>query len=64
MVKIAIIGAGSHVFARRLITDILSYPELQNSNLCLMDVNQERLQRARLYACVQCCHLIAKNNKT
>jgi alpha-galactosidase len=50
MVKIAIIGAGSHVFARRLITDILSYPELQNSNLCLMDVNQERLQQITAFA--------------
>jgi alpha-galactosidase len=44
MVKIAIIGAGSQVFARRLITDILSYPELQKSNLSLMDINHERLQ--------------------
>lgn len=44
MAKIAIIGAGSHVFARRLITDILSYPKLQNSTLSLMDINSERLQ--------------------
>ena len=50
MEKIAIIGAGSHVFARRLITDILSYSELQNSNLCLMDVNQERLQHITAFA--------------
>jgi alpha-galactosidase len=50
MVKIAIIGAGSHVFARRLITDILSYPELQHSNLSLMDINPERLQRITAFA--------------
>ena len=50
MVKIAIIGAGSHVFARRLITDILSYPELQNSTLSLMDINPERLQFITAFA--------------
>ena len=43
MVKIVIIGAGSHVFSRHLITDILSYPELRDSTISLMDINQERL---------------------
>lgn len=43
MPKIAIIGAGSAVFARRLITDVLSWPELQESRISLMDVDPERL---------------------
>lgn len=44
MPKIAMIGAGSVVFARRLITDILSWPELQESQIALMDINVERLE--------------------
>jgi len=43
MVKIAIIGAGSHVFSKNLITDFLSYPELRNSTITLMDIDKERL---------------------
>jgi len=43
MFKIAIIGAGSHVFSRNLITDFLSYPELRNSTITLMDIDKERL---------------------
>lgn len=44
MVKITIIGAGSHVFSKRLITDILSYPELEDSEISLMDIDRERLK--------------------
>ncbi|MGH7861977.1 MAG: alpha-glucosidase/alpha-galactosidase, partial [Candidatus Dormibacteraceae bacterium] len=44
MPKIAIIGAGSVVFAQRLTTDILSWPELQDSTIALMDINPERLE--------------------
>jgi len=43
MAKIVIIGAGSHVFAKRLITDVLSYPELRDSTISLMDIDAERL---------------------
>ncbi|MGB9681589.1 MAG: alpha-glucosidase/alpha-galactosidase [bacterium] len=43
MAKIIFIGAGSVVFAKRLIMDILSYPELSNSEIALMDINRERL---------------------
>jgi len=43
MAKITFIGAGSVVFARRLITDILSHPELRNSTISLMDIDAERL---------------------
>jgi alpha-galactosidase len=42
-VKIAMIGAGSVVFARRLMCDILSFPELADSTITLMDIDQEKL---------------------
>ena len=41
--KITFIGAGSTVFAKNLMGDILSYPELSESTLCLFDINPERL---------------------
>ena len=43
MTKIAIVGAGSHVFARRLIADVLTWPSLKDSTIALMDMNQGRL---------------------
>ncbi len=46
MAKITIIGAGSVVFTRQLTSDILSYPELQDSVISLMDIDAERLARA------------------
>lgn len=42
--KIAFIGAGSTVFAKNLMGDILSFPELAGSTISLMDINPERLQ--------------------
>lgn len=44
MVKVAMIGAGSVVFASRLATDILSWPELQDSTIALMDIHPGRLE--------------------
>lgn len=41
--KIALIGAGSTVFAQNLLGDILSFPELANADIRLFDINQERL---------------------
>ena len=43
MVKIVIIGAGSHVFTRNLVMDFLSYPELRDSTISLMDIDEDRL---------------------
>ncbi len=43
MPRITFIGAGSTVFAKNLIGDILSYPELAESELVLMDIDAERL---------------------
>ena len=41
MAKIVIIGAGSHTFSRNLITDVVSYPELQDATISLMDIDEE-----------------------
>ncbi|MFB0523668.1 MAG: alpha-glucosidase/alpha-galactosidase, partial [Candidatus Bathyarchaeia archaeon] len=44
MAKITFIGAGSVVFASRLLTDILYHPELGDSTVSLMDIDAERLE--------------------
>lgn len=46
MAKITIIGAGSVVFAKRLVSDVLSYPALEESTFALHDINSIRLQTA------------------
>jgi len=48
--KVAFIGAGSTVFAKNLMGDILSYPELQGSTLSLFDINDERLKTSGIVA--------------
>jgi len=44
MARIAMIGAGSVVFASRLVGDLLSCPELQESTVTLMDIDKSRLE--------------------
>jgi alpha-galactosidase len=48
MPKIAFIGAGSTVFARNLLADILSFPELADSTISLQDIDEERLRGTKL----------------
>jgi alpha-galactosidase len=48
--KITFIGAGSTVFAKKLIGDILSFPELADSKICLHDINETRLGTSRIVA--------------
>ncbi len=50
MPKIALIGAGSTVFAQNLLGDILSYPELAASTLALHDIDAERLRTSAVVA--------------
>ncbi len=38
--KIALIGAGNSVFAMQLIDNLLSFPDLHNVTLTLMDINR------------------------
>jgi len=47
MPQITLVGAGSQVFAKTIVGDILSYPELADSDLVLMDVDKKRLEPTR-----------------
>src|SRR5438270_12080799 len=44
------IGAGSVVFAKNLLGDILSFPELAGCEIALMDIDPERLRIAEIMA--------------
>src|SRR2546423_2777463 len=46
MPKITFIGAGSFGFTRGLVRDILTFPALEDSTICLMDIDPERLEFA------------------
>jgi len=50
MAKIVLVGAGSFVFGRDFIADIMLYPKLGGSTLMLMDVDKERLDLATAFA--------------
>jgi alpha-galactosidase len=50
MSKITFIGAGSTVFARNLLGDILSFPELAGSTISLFDIDQARLRTSEVVA--------------
>ncbi|KAB2854107.1 MAG: alpha-glucosidase/alpha-galactosidase, partial [Anaerolineae bacterium] len=50
MAKIVFIGAGSTVFAKNLMGDILSFPELAGSTITLMDLCEERLRTSKIVA--------------
>src|SRR5215207_6560634 len=43
MAKIAFIGAGSTVFARNLLQDLFTFPDLHGSTIALMDIDPGRL---------------------
>ena len=45
-VKVAILGAGSTVFARQLMTDLLCAPGLEQGSFALVDIDGERLELA------------------
>ncbi|HVJ98934.1 MAG TPA: alpha-glucosidase/alpha-galactosidase [Acidimicrobiia bacterium] len=50
MAKVTFIGAGSTVFARNLLGDILGREELANSEIALFDIDAERLATSELVA--------------
>jgi alpha-galactosidase len=50
MPKITFIGAGSTVFAKNLLGDILSYPELAQAEIALFDIDPERLRTSEIVA--------------
>lgn len=59
MTKVAIIGAGSAVFATQLMADILCTPGLDHGTFALVDIDAERLDLARGMA----EHLIARSGR-
>jgi alpha-galactosidase len=48
MPKITFIGAGSTVFAKNLMGDILGFPELADCTLSLYDIDEERLRTSEI----------------
>ena len=50
MPKISFLGAGSTVFAKNLIGDILSFPELADCTLSLHDIDESRLRTSEVVA--------------
>src|SRR5258708_7556235 len=50
MPKITFIGAGSTVFAKNLMGDILGFPDLSNVTISLHDINEERLKTSEVVA--------------
>ncbi|HUU58270.1 MAG TPA: alpha-galactosidase [Phycisphaerae bacterium] len=47
MRKITFIGGGSAKFVYELVRDVLSFEELRETHICLMDIDAERLARAQ-----------------
>lgn len=50
MTKIAFIGAGSTVFAKNLMGDLLHFPEFKDATFALMDIDGERLRTSEIVA--------------
>src|SRR3954454_24664264 len=51
MPRIAFVGAGSTVFTRNLVGDVLSLPELRDTTtFALMDIDPERLRTSEVVA--------------
>jgi len=48
--KITFIGAGSTVFAKSLLGDVLSFPELAESTISLHDIDENRLRTSEVVA--------------
>ena len=48
--RIAFIGAGSTVFMKNIIGDVLQRPALRDATIALMDINRERLEESELVA--------------
>ncbi|MFM1790208.1 MAG: hypothetical protein RLZZ526_535 [Actinomycetota bacterium] len=48
MARVVFVGAGSTVFARNLMGDILSWPELSSSTIVLHDIDETRLRTSEI----------------
>ena len=47
MSKITFIGAGSMVFTRNIVKDLMGMEAFQDAELCLMDIDGKRLEYSR-----------------
>lgn len=47
MAKVVFIGAGSFGFTRNLVRDLLTFDNLSNAEIALVDINKQRLTFAR-----------------
>lgn len=59
MKKFAFIGAGSFVFTRNIVRDLLTFPAFYDAEFCLMDTDPERLEA--IYEC--CQRIVTASNK-
>lgn len=50
MTKITFVGAGSSVFAKNLMGDILGFPELSDATISLFDIDADRLRTSEIVA--------------
>lgn len=48
MIKITFMGAGSTVFAKNILGDVMTTPSLRESEIALFDINVERLKESEL----------------
>ena len=48
--KIVFIGAGSTIFMKNIIGDILKFPAISNSSFALMDIDEKRLSESEVVA--------------
>ncbi|MBR3966803.1 MAG: alpha-galactosidase [Clostridia bacterium] len=55
MKKFTFIGAGSVVFTRNIVRDLFTFDAFKDSEICLMDIDPEKLEYIRL-----CCEKIKK----
>ena len=58
--KIAFIGAGSTVFMKNIIGDVLQRPALSGATIALMDINRERLEESAIVVNKLISTLVAK----
>ena len=50
MTRIAFIGAGSTIFMKNIVGDVLHFPALEGTTFALMDINEQRLEESALVA--------------
>ena len=48
--KVTFIGAGSTIFMKNIIGDVLLFPALSSATIALMDIDAKRLEESRLVA--------------